>query len=293
MHPTTPVLLNLNNEHTEKASRLFPRQGRLSPRHATRAFTLIELLVVIAIIAILAGLLLPAIGRAKGRAKAVSCLSNNKQLILAWRVFIEDHDDAMPGNYFGTDAQDHSNSNYTWCVGYLNASAGSPDNSDSSLLLNSQLGTYAKAANVYKCPGDRSDNVRSYSMNSYVGENRRSPAPSIPLSRGYTQFTREEKLGRMATSQLFVFIDERPDGINDGCFDVNMVTDELRSYPAVNHVESSTISYADGHAEIHKWTDSRTKPSSNPGTQACPDNADLNWLREHATIKSGITVPTF
>ncbi len=290
-------MCTLTNESThmrmlriETPSATLKRSASRSLRPAVTAFTLIELLVVIAIIAILAGLLLPSLAGAKGRSIAASCLSNNKQMILAWRLYMEEHDDVMPGNYSGADAQDLSNSNRTWCVGYLDDQGNSAANSDTSLLLNSQLGPYAKAAKLYKCPGDRSDNVRSYSMNCYVGENRQSPAASVPMSRGYTQFTREERLGTMASSQLFVFIDERPDGINDGCFDVNMVTDELRSYPAVNHVDSSTLSFADGHAEIHKWTDSRTKPRRNPGTQSCPNNPDLDWLRQRATIKSSIPI---
>lgn len=64
----------------------------------SHGFTLIELLVVIAIIAILAGLFLPALARAKAKAQGIACLNNNKQLVLAWNIYIEDHNDTMPLN---------------------------------------------------------------------------------------------------------------------------------------------------------------------------------------------------
>jgi len=118
------------------------------------AFTLIELLVVIAIIAILAGMLLPSLAKAKTKAQGIACLSNLKQLQLAHLMYPNDHNDRItaPGN-----ARDEP---YQWVGGWLGWPGPFPsDNTNVQMIMdakNSKFAPYLGSAGVYKCPADRS-----------------------------------------------------------------------------------------------------------------------------------------
>lgn len=276
--------------------------SRKSTQNARRgAFTLIELLVVIAIIAILAGMLLPGLAKAKQKAQGILCMSNGKQMGLAYTLFCGDNQDVLPGNLDGGTGAGQTN--VTWCVGWLDNTTYTPDNTNTIFLMNSQLGKYAGSVGVYKCPADRSLNrgktgvprVRSISMNGYLGER------GAPYTSGYTQFKKLADIQK--ASGTWVFLDEREDGINDGWFAVNMDGyDPIRptaytivDFPASYHNGAGGLSFVDGHSEIRKWLDPRTRPVLKFGQalslgQASPNNNDVAWLQERTSVKvSGAT----
>src|SRR2546423_5195336 len=120
-------------------------------------FTLIELLVVIAIIAILAAFLLPALSKAKGRAEAVFCLNNTRQLLFAWQIYADDHSGRLTYNLGGSGGRavaGRTNVNWVNNIMDWNSGAGS-DNTNVATITEAALGPYAKSVAIYKCPSDR------------------------------------------------------------------------------------------------------------------------------------------
>jgi prepilin-type N-terminal cleavage/methylation domain-containing protein len=158
---------------------------------ATRknAFTLIELLVVIAIIGVLAAMLLPALARAKARAQGTKCLNNTKQLQLAWQLYADDNHDAIPPCPGGTPP---ATTNQSWCAGDFIQNPA--DKTDLGLLKNSLLGSYSGSAGIYKCPGDTTDNVRSYSENCAMNGNDVSLMANFVFSKEHHPWGRPRNI---------------------------------------------------------------------------------------------------
>ena len=290
----------------------------MKPRTAgNRGFTLIELLVVIAIIAILAAMLLPALSRAKSKAQGVQCMNNHRQIMLAWKMYVDDNRDQLPfskgnGNF----------DPYAWMNGWLDYT-GAADNWDVNHdITPGILWPYCgKSAGIFKCPSDTStvnvrgtllSRLRSMSMVNWVGGRGSGSGQLMDMnwsqttmgnSRGEARIYR--KLADMTdpgASKTGVLLDEREDSINDGMFVIGMEGAApspgapaspgnygIVDYPAAYHGGSGGFSFADGHAELHRWRDPRTTPPILKGQnrdfnfKSTPNNPDVAWMQDNST----------
>jgi len=259
----------------------------------------LELLVVVAIIGILAAMLLPALARTKARAQALMCMNNSRNLTLAWTMYTADNANRLAYNQGGdpgrrtfapTTGPNWVNNIMDW---ELNA-----DNTNSDFVNHSQIAPYAGYnGSIFHCPADHALNgpqrsagwtnrVRSVSMNAMVGN------PGNLLQSGgnvnnpdYQQFLYDTDIPE--PSAIFVFLDEHPDSINDGYFLANKgYAKAWFDLPASYHNNGGSLSFADGHSEIRKWSDStilnyKKSLGQFNGDPGSPDSA---WLEQRATF---------
>ncbi len=280
-------------------------------------FTLIELLVVIAIIAILAAMLLPALSAAKVRAQIISDINNKRQLTLAWYMYPGDHNDALVLN---ADQSTAVNGAPSWIPGQCHMDWGSsPNNTNITFLRTNELGSYCAGQDkLYTSPGDNflsplqlilhfgvlaHHRSRSVAMDAAVGgpvggsgSGAKPPSSgSLPMLNPFFVAAKMSQFHFPGPSKSWVFMNEHPDSIDDGIFyDDPRATDgtgSLIELPSSYLGGGCGISFADGHAEVHKWTTSAflvpVKYIKQPGTGGVTytQNADMAWLAQHTPAR--------
>ena len=242
------------------------------------AFTLIELLVVIAIIAILAAILLPVLSKVKSRGTEATCISNQKQLALAWRMYADDNQDRI----INFDTVANSAGDLPWRFANPSPPAsipfseiGTPQADILTLGQGYKLGglyQYAPNVNVLHCPGDLRNNFNtigpnpagySFAWGSYSGAGGLNGNIFVP---GLTAITKQTVM--LHPSERYLWVEENdPRGENESSWVMTpgtapTFTDFINSAfidsPASWHGANSTFSWADGHADSHHWLDPLT-----------------------------------
>jgi prepilin-type N-terminal cleavage/methylation domain-containing protein/prepilin-type processing-associated H-X9-DG protein len=294
----------------------------MNPR---RAFTLIELLVVIAIIAILAALLLPVLGKAKGRAQGVTCLSQGKQMMTAMLLYTSENNDFFPPN------PDDGNTvpGYNWCGGQ--AGIGGPQEFNADVLEDPVrsllIGYLGGKADVFRCPADRRMGLyqgarpafigqivpaaRTFSMSQAVGtidiafdatvpgpSGVHSGIPNLPVNGPWlnNQFTHRRNspwhtfgkgsdIHAPGPSGLWVLVDEDARGLNDAAFAFGMESPAWFDAPGTYHDGGCGFAFADGHSETHRWANRAEKVSSGPAITDPLDRQDWEWMRERTSAR--------
>jgi prepilin-type processing-associated H-X9-DG protein len=288
------------------------------------AFTRTDLLVIVITFIILTATFLPVLARTRVKPQGTQCLYNLQQITLAWQMYADDSNNKLAPNHGAFPPNPDYSGAPIWVSGNMaGGTVGAPytgisDPTNLALLVDpkfSTLGPYVKNPSLYRCPADQSTwygqpRVRSYSMNAGIGcalngthqdpghselGHWLSGAGNTSPYPWQTYIRTIDITGTLAPSDLFILLDEHPNSINDASFAMavpkNPADTRWVDLPTKYHANGCDFSFADGHAEFHKWQNPGAIPpivweASNggiSGSSAIPGNQDVNWLAHRTT----------
>ena len=274
------ILMKTSHSPVSEPTRSYSNRDQ----HASTGFSQVDLLTVVVMLVLLAFLLTPALARTRVSDQAFQCRNNLRQLISGWRMFADDNSGSLCDPFY-------------WVQGTENYNGNNPDNTNISYLVNGYLGPYVRNPAVYKCPADQSQTlqgsvkmprIRTLSMNEAIG-----PLGYQWIDNTYRHYVKSADMDLPSPGSLWVMNCENPDSVNDGAFAVVMTPygGIWQDGPTTLHSGGCSFSFADGHSELHRWTDARTlgmnvtyrAPFSYGWYQ--PNNPDIQWVQDRTSAK--------
>jgi prepilin-type N-terminal cleavage/methylation domain-containing protein/prepilin-type processing-associated H-X9-DG protein len=262
------------------------------PSEGGGAFTLIELLVVIAVIAILAGLLLPVLAKAKAKGQTTTCSNNLRQMQLAWTMYCDENTEVMPLNL--VDDAGARNLPGSWALGSVPTKTRDLDLTN---LTSGTLYPYLRNTPVYRCPADQTKVsvgggkqapvIRSYSALSALNS-KGAYYDSTIAPWPWLECDKVSLIQNPGPSAVWVFIE--PFGPSHGIAGWDFIIAEAPhmtdwgDMPTDRHNSGCNLSFIDGHVQFHKWKAPKEKHViSSGGFGGVPiapggDRDDFNWL---------------
>jgi prepilin-type N-terminal cleavage/methylation domain-containing protein/prepilin-type processing-associated H-X9-DG protein len=287
LHRLTPFLKYMSE----------PQQNP-GPKAEPSAFTLIELLVVISIISILMSILLPGLSNAREQGKRIVCLSNQRQLTLAWTIYAMDNDEKLcsPETYWNDDNYgfldahpQYKGENWVADGEDIHELSLNPIGGTEIAIKDGVLWPYANSLEVYKCKSDLSDLLRSYSISRTMGYRW--------TYNGIRPFRALGDVSRPSERLVFTDADISNKGDANPCrwlvgsfWPIKNICSETPQWQmwynhiiTARHSDGCNLSFADGHCEYWKWKDSRTVKFANEeinSDEASDNNQDLERMIE-------------